>query len=290
MYKNKKIILFAFASLDLKKSLLRLKKQATISKYYTEIKILTPNDFDNKMKIKIQNLFSNKKKRGYGYWCWKPYFLLEIISKIDYGDIIHYMDIGCHIKKTTSNRFYEYLDLLIDSDKWLLAFQYHKKGIKFSDDIKFPKREEFKYTKSDIFNYFQCLHNKEITHTPQFWSGSFFIKKDPKSEVFLEQWNNVFNENFHLIDDTPSKAPNFNGFLENRHDQSIFSILCKKALIKSLSAYECEWGEKNNQRTWVHNQDNPILAKRDLEYNIFRKFINRQIKNFKRKKGLLFKN
>jgi len=290
MYKNKKIILFAFASLDLKKSLLRLKKQATISKYYTEIKILTPNDFDNKMKIKIQNLFSNKKKRGYGYWCWKPYFLLEIISKIDYGDIIHYMDIGCHIKKTTSNLFYEYLDLLIDSDKWLLAFQYHEKGIKFSDDIKFPKREEFKYTKSDIFNYFQCLHNKEITHTPQFWSGSFFIKKDPKSEVFLEQWNNVFNENFHLIDDTPSKAPNFNGFLENRHDQSIFSILCKKALIKSLSAYECEWGEKNNQRTWVHNQDNPILAKRDLEYNIFRKFINRQIKNFKRKKGLLFKN
>ena len=99
-----------------------------------------------------------------------------------------------------------------------------------------------------------------------------------------------FNENFHLIDDTPSKAPNFNGFLENRHDQSIFSILCKKALIKSLSAYECEWGEKNNQRTWVHNQDNPILAKRDLEYNIFRKFINRQIKNFKRKKRLLFKN
>ena len=62
---------------------------------------------------------------------------------------------------------------------------------------------------------------------------------------------------------------NLNGFIENRHDQSIFSILCKKKGIKSLSAYECEWGEKNGARTWEHNQDNPILAKRDNRYNFF---------------------
>ena len=30
------------------------------------------------------------------------------------GDIIHYMDIGCHINKTKSNRFYDYLDRLIN--------------------------------------------------------------------------------------------------------------------------------------------------------------------------------
>ena len=43
-------------------------------------------------------------------------------------------------------------------------------------------------------------------------------------------------------------------------------------------------GEKNNQRTWEHNLNNPILAKRDLKYNIFRRFTNRQIKTFKRYK------
>ena len=46
MYKNKKIILFAFASLDLIKSVNRLKAQAIKSNYYDEIKILSPKDFD----------------------------------------------------------------------------------------------------------------------------------------------------------------------------------------------------------------------------------------------------
>ena len=63
MYKNRKIILFAFASSDLKRSILRLKNQANESRYYSEIKILTPNDFDNEIKIKIRNLLKNKKKK-----------------------------------------------------------------------------------------------------------------------------------------------------------------------------------------------------------------------------------
>lgn len=289
MHKGKKIILFAFASLDLKKSIRRLKKQAINSKYYDEVKIITPNDFDFTVKLKVKELIK-KKKRGYGYWFWKPYFLEKIINEISYGDVVHYIDIGCHINKTKSNRFYEYLDLLEDKDKWLLAFQYHSNNIKFTDEIIFHKREEFKYTKADLFKHFECLGKKEITHTPQFWAGSFFIKKHINSEKFLKDWNKIFDENFDLIDDTVSKLPNFPGFIENRHDQSVFSILCKFFSIESLSAYECEWGEKNNSRTWDHIIDHPILAKRDLEYNIFKRFINRQIKNYKRKKFIFFKS
>ena len=71
MHKGKKIILFAFASLDLKKSIRRLKKQAINSKYYDEVKIITPNDFDFTVKLKVKELIK-KKKRGYGYWVWKP--------------------------------------------------------------------------------------------------------------------------------------------------------------------------------------------------------------------------
>ena len=116
------------------------------------------------------------------------------------------------------------------------------------------------------------------------------MKKNLSSEIFLKDWNKIFKEKFYLIDDTPSKIPNFLGFIENRHDQSVFSLLCKKNFIESLSAYECDWGEKNNSRTWEHTLDNPILAKRDLQYNIFKRFINRQIKNYKRKKLIIFKN
>ena len=45
--------------------------------------------------------------------------------------------------------------------------------------------------------------------------------------------------------------------------------------LKSFSAYECEWGYLNNERTWQHNKDCPILAKRDLKYNILTRFFKR---------------
>ena len=289
MYKDKKIVLFAFASLDLKRSVKRLEEQALNSNFYDSIKIITPNNFNQETKIKATNLLKNGKKRGYGYWFWKPFFLSKIMKEINDGDIIHYIDIGCHIKKTGSNRFYEYLNLLTETNKWLVAFQYHTNNIKFLNQIKFPKREEFKYTKSDLFEYFNCIEKKEITHSPQFWSGSFFIKKNDDAEIFIQKWNKVFEERFDLIDDTPSNIKNFPGFIENRHDQSVFSILCKFCSIESLSAYECDWAEKDSKRTWDHIINNPILAKRDLHYNIFKRFINRQIKNYKRRKFLFFK-
>ena len=60
------------------------------------------------------------------------------------------------------------------------------------------------------------------------------------------------------------KKKNLNGFEENRHDQSVYSLLCKKYKLKSYSAYECEWAYLNNERTWQHNKDYPILAKEIL--------------------------
>ena len=63
MYKNKNIILFGFASLDLKRSVNRLKEQALKSKYYDDIKIITPNDFDYETKYKFKNLEKKEKKK-----------------------------------------------------------------------------------------------------------------------------------------------------------------------------------------------------------------------------------
>ena len=286
MYKNKNIILFAFASIDLKKSAQRLKIQAKKSGYYDEIKILSPRDFDLKMRTKYHKLKKEKKKRGYGYWFWKPEFLNKIINQLKSDDIIHYIDIGCHVQNKNS-RFYEYLDMIIETDSWLLPFQYKCDEFDKFNDISFPKREEYKYTKSDLFEFFNFLDKREITHTAQFWAGSFFLKNCQKSKSFLEEWIKIFDNNFDLIDDTSSKLKNFNGFIEHRHDQSAFSLLCKKYNIKSLSAYESEWGEKNNNRTWEHNFENPVLAKRDLRYNIFKRFVNRQLKTFRRYKKFL---
>ncbi|MBD1132597.1 hypothetical protein IDH16_00445 [Pelagibacterales bacterium SAG-MED45] len=230
MYKNSKIILVAFYSLDLKKSADRLKKQAVNSNYYDEIRIFNPKDFDNKMIYKYNELRKRKKNRGFGYWFWKPLFLKKILNEINTNDIIHYVDIGCYLQNK-NNRFYQYLDLLISQDLWILPFQYHLENLIYNDNINFEKREEFKYTKSDLFDYFDCLKNNNITDTPQYWSGSFFLRKKNKTSFFLNDWIEVFEKRFDLIDDTKSKLKNFDGFLENRHDQSVFQYYVKKIIL-----------------------------------------------------------
>ena len=289
--KNKnKIILVSFATNDLKKSIERFKTQAINSNFYNEIYVYSTNNLSDENNKKLKVLIKKGKKRGYGFWYWKPLILMEVIKKINYGDIIQYLDIGFHINNSSNKRFREYLDMIDERKRWLLPFQYKSMEQIIFDKINFPKREEYKYTKADVFEHFKCINNTEITHTAQFSAGNFLIKKHEKSISFLKDWIEVFEKNFEMIDDTPSKIKSFDGFIENRHDQSIFSILCKKNYLDSLSAYEFDWAEKNNQRTWLHNFDYPFLAKRDLEYNFFKRFINRQIKNFKRKKRVLFGN
>ena len=73
MYKDKKIILFAFGSLDLIRSIKRLNRQAISSEYYDLIKIMSPSDLDQNTKLKLNELFKKGKKREYGYWLWRPY-------------------------------------------------------------------------------------------------------------------------------------------------------------------------------------------------------------------------
>ena len=267
----------AFGSNNLNKSIKRFLFQAEQSKFYDQIKIFKENDFDQKMNNFILKI-TKEKKRGFGYWIWKPYFVLKVLEESNFGDIVNYVDIGCHIIGENKKRFNDYLNILNDENIWLLPFQYKEDYKILNNKYHYPRIEEYKFTKSDLFEYYDCLNNKEIINTPQFWAGSFFIKKTENSLYFMKQWLDIFFKRFDLVDDTNSKKENHTDFIENRHDQSVFSILCKKNFITALSAYECDWALFDNKRTWSHNIDSPILAKRDLKYNILKRFLDRQKK------------
>ena len=284
------IKLVSFADSSLKKSARRLEMQAQTSGYYDQIKIFTEKDLDENCKNKIIEIIQKTgKKRGYGYWFWKPYIVLNELNTMNQGDIINYVDVGCHIIGNKKEKFQSFLDTLRYSKKNIIAFQYNPlKNDKFKN-INFPSREEYKYTKLDLFNYFNFKLNDPEIKSPQFWAGCFFIKKNHFSINFLNEWLDVFKISINLISDFPSKK-NYEGFIENRHDQSVFSLLCKKYNIESFSAYELDWALKDNQRTWNCTIDSPIIAKRDLEYGIIKRFLNRQTKNLKRIYRTLKKN
>ena len=62
------------------------------------------------------------------------------------------------------------------------------------------------------------------------------LRNNEKTYNFIKLWNNIMT-NYHLIDDTPSKSPNFKEFKEHRHDQSILSLLLK---LYDINIYFCK--------------------------------------------------
>ena len=287
--KNKKYLI-SFGSPDLKRSISRFYKQGKDLDFYDEIYVYSINNFKKIYKDKILNIMKVKKeKHGYGYSYWKPLLIKQILELINEDDVIHYVDLGCHLNQNGLDRLKFYLSKLSKVEKGILAFQYDPLKEYETNNYNFPEIDEYKYSKADLLDYFNVLENKEITHSKQYWAGSIFLKKNNFTLKFIDQWIDVFEKRFDLVDHTPSKILNFNNFEQNKSDQSVYSLLCKLNNIESLSAYECEWFYNRGKRYWDHTKNSPIIAKRDLQYNIFKRFFNRQKRTFNRYYARLIK-
>ena len=260
--------LISFGSPDLKISIKRFLDQGKKLNYFDKIKVFSTNDLEIKDQKKLKNLLKKKiNNKGYGFWSWKPLVIRKCLRQVNYGDVINYVDLGCHLNLNGKKRLDYYLKKLNQSKNGILGFQY--KDLKnFKNKVyKFQDYYEYKYTKADLFHHFKVLKKKRFTQTPQFWAGNIMLKKNFFTKNFINKWIDVFEKHFYLIDDTKSKKKNFKNFIQNKSDQSVYSLLCKMYKIKSLSAYECEWIYYNNKKYWKHTLKNPIIAKRDKVFS-----------------------
>lgn len=144
-------------------------------------------------------------------------------------DILLYADVGCHLNKEAINKFYKYLDIVIENGALCFELGHVEKS----------------WTKSDLFNYFNVLDNKNITDTFQRAATSFLLLKNDINLNIVNKWLQVYYDDFSLADDTPWKISNSEKFIENRHDQSIFSILSKIYNFYAISYKEFETKNKN---------------------------------------------
>ncbi len=260
--------LISFGSPNLKLSAKRFLKQAKDFNYFDKVIVFSINDLGKNNKKKLLNLLKNRKnKKGYGFWFWKPLIIKKFLDKINDNDIVNYVDLGCHINSKGKRRFNYYIKKLNKSKNGMLCFQY-KKLLKLKNkNFKFQDIYEHRYTKADLFHYFNVVNKKNITNTAQYWAGNIILKKNFFTINFLNSWLKVFIERFDLVDDSQSKNTNFKEFIKNKSDQSVFSLLCKINKVASLSAYESEWIYYKKKKYWEHTSKSPIIAKRDKKFS-----------------------
>ena len=212
--KNTNLYLCTFSDINMILSAKRLYNQAIDMNVFKDIFVY--NELN--LSLDFKNDFKDKlvPSRGFGYWCWKPYIILECLKKIKYNDILLYLDVGCHLNNKATDIFNDYIKITEMHDALFFALKEEDGFI------------EKNCTKSDLFEYFNVLDEKSITDTEQIMSGVIFLKKTDKNIDFIKKWLDVYYDNFSVIDDSPSKIKNPDSFMYHRHDQSVFSILINK--------------------------------------------------------------
>tara|TARA_B100000242_G_C43050114_1_gene490587 strand:+ start:1017 stop:1832 length:816 start_codon:yes stop_codon:yes gene_type:complete len=194
-------------------SIKHIKNLANRSGIFETIKSYSKKDIDQTFLKKYKDVID--QSRGGGFYLWKPWIILNTLNYIDENDIIYYSDAGSSFNPYGVERFKEYINLLNSSEFGNLRFENKKIYI------------EKHWTTKEILKYFNEDLNSKISNTPQLLGGHLLFKKNDHTKFFFEKFFEVINHDFNLITDFYN-LDQIEGFVENRHDQSILSIISKK--------------------------------------------------------------
>lgn len=256
-----KKVVCTFANYPISKGFERYRKEVESFGIFDQILTYDENDLKPEFKRKFGR-YLHPYSRGYGYWGWKPLIIKQTLDKINQGDILLYTDLGCSFNLQGIHRMNEYLEIVNNSESGILGVRAQEISSDGRYEVEFY---DYQWTKGDVFDFFGVRDDQFYTHTKQFEATIVFLKKNASSMAFINEWVDVVYNHFDLLTDRRSKSSNFDGFVENRHDQSIFSILAKKYKADSISRNEISPNQCDKDG-WNIMYTYPIWAKREIYY------------------------
>lgn len=244
-------LFLTFANAGYRNALQRIVREAEDSAFFDEICLCTEKDLDP-VYIQKYGSWIEANKRGYGYWIWKSYLVKSFLEKLEFGDFLIYLDSGCEINKNAGKRYFDYLKLAAESSLGLVCFS--------------TMSTERKFDKGDVLDALDMRDDAKALNSAQIMGGMMVICKKESSVALVKKWFDLVHNHLSLVDDSPSVSPNLEGFIENRHDQSVFSLLIKKTggavVLKGVDEVEI-WPMTN--RNWSRLYHTPFHAVRRNE-------------------------
>lgn len=225
-----RVHLITYGDDNFEKAKQRLCKEAYGTGWFDTVKGFSPNDLSDEFKDTYRDIL--KMKRGGGYWIWKYDIISQTLNNMNNNDILIYLDAGCSININGKNRFDEYIQMLNDETP-IISFQI--------------PHLEYKYTTKEIFEYFIVSNDINITNTGQILNGILVMKKNSKLVTLINLWGKALNDNPLLFTDYYNRNQN-SGFIDNRHEQSIFSVIRKmyNPLLLSDETWFTPFGNKES--------------------------------------------
>ncbi|MBQ9537825.1 MAG: hypothetical protein IJU95_01020 [Treponema sp.] len=247
------IFFCSFADSSMLPSLKRIKKQALNMGVFKRggVRLFTEKSLPFYAKRRCNRIISaTGTKRGYGYWSWKPAVIKKVLNKMKANDILLYCDAGCHLNPKAKDKLLHYIDIVGKQDILVTGLT--------------PEYNSYSWTKMDTNNLFKDKLSEKDFMEGQLQATTIFLKKNPYTINLIERWDRLMDyENLHYFDDSPSILPNHPSFHENRHDQSLFTLLLRSNHFATEPV--CNFTPESPaelERLW---REEPILQLRDRQ-------------------------
>ena len=185
-----------------------------------------------------------KFPRGFGYWIWKPFVVSETMKTASDGDIILYAD-G---RSGASGNKIPWLEEFIRDTNYDVAADH-------------MTHVEQTWTAGDLLRLFDLVVDGPEGKSGQFAASYFALRVSPITREFVSNWLRTMEDNFSLCRDEPSVSPNSVSFIENRHDQSVFSLLLKVMQKRGLTVLQIPMSVKSGD-LYRHHSKHPSLLRR----------------------------
>lgn len=208
-----KVLLINYANAVFRKSQIKNSKTGSAIGGFKEVISYTPADVDVLFRAKHAAIL--KQEKGDGYFLWKPYFIKKALDLIEDGDFLFYCDSGAHF---------------IDSVDDFVSFCKTKNQDIFPFELIHYERV---WTKRDAFVLMDC-DSENYYNTKQRLASFTLIRKSDFSCQFVDEWLH-YSQDERILTDIENQCglDNYEGFTENRYDQSVFSLLTKKYEIEA---------------------------------------------------------
>jgi hypothetical protein len=195
----------------------RLKLEADESEMFQSFEICRTEDLDASFVDRFRDVL--RLPRGGGYWIWKVPLIQRYLKRLEYGDILVYLDAGCKVNKEGTDRFWWYVEQMQRTNTSIVAFAMHHAEVVWTTDA--------------IFKYFNITQKtalwKQVAKKGQYIGGILVMRKTPQLESIMAMYNQTVYDDPYLFTDyynNATKAKRGN-FADNRHDQSVFSVIRK---------------------------------------------------------------
>lgn len=155
--------------------------------------------------------------RGFGYFVWKPWVILEALRKLDDGDVLLYVDSGNLVVGDLAPLF----ELCAASEQGIVVFDNRD----WSPGAAVWKNSMF--TRGDCFALMDAT-GPEFVGGDHVDASYLVVQKRPSAIRFLEEFLDAC-EDYRIVSDAPSSLRDDEpDFVDHRHDQSVLSILAIK--------------------------------------------------------------